>query len=323
MYLPSSDEECLDIYRRLILIRKCQEAIIREYPKDEIKTPVHLGIGLEGISAGVAHCLPPDTKSFAQLRNHGQYLAVTGETDKFFAELYGRVTGTGGGKAGSMHLALPEKGLVTASGIVASTISLAVGAAFAEKYRDTENITVVMFGDGAVEEGEFWESLNFACLHGLKILFICEDNDLAIHTFGENRRGFRSIPEVMRGFNCNIYEDDGTDVRKVIGTVNTAITDMKRESKPSFATFSWYRVLEHAGPYTDWDAGYRPEPVGHELEEHDPVLNYLEFLKSQEIDGHRIDMIDEEISEQIETSMRKAKSSDYPSIEHLYQGVFV
>ena len=322
MYSPSSDQEALEIYRKLTLIRQCQEAIIREYPKDEIKTPVHLGIGLEGISVGVAHCLPPDTKSFAQLRNHGQYLSVTGETDRFFGELYGRVTGTGGGKAGSMHLSSPQHGLITASGIVASTIPLAVGAAFAAKYRGTDDITVAMFGDAAIEEGEYWESLNFACLHGLKVLFVCENNDMAIHTFSANRRGFKSIAGVMRGFDCHVFEDDGTDVRNVIGTVKNAISDMQRDSKPAFTCFSWYRSLEHAGPYTDWDAGYRPKPSDEELNEQDPVLKYERFLISQEIDPSRMQEVRDQASCQIEESMRKAKSAAYPSQEHLFQGVF-
>jgi pyruvate dehydrogenase E1 component alpha subunit len=322
MYTPSSGREALEIYRKLTLIRQCQEAIIREYPKDEIKTPVHLGIGLEGISVGVAHCLAPGTKSFAQLRNHGQYLSITGETDRFFGELYGRVTGVGGGKAGSMHLSAPEHGLITASGIVASTISLAVGAGFAAKYRGSDDIAVAMFGDAAIEEGEYWESLNFACLHGLKVLFVCENNDMAIHTFGADRRGFKSIAGVMKGFDCHVFENDGTDVRNVIGTVQKAIELMQRDSKPAFTCFTWYRFLEHAGPYTDWDAGYRPKPSNEELNALDPVLKYEQFLITQEIDPSQMQKIREEVAAQIEKSMNKAKSAPYPSEEHLLQGVF-
>ena len=142
-------------------------------------------------------CLPPNTKSFGQLRNHGPYLAITGETDRFFGELYGKVTGTSSGKGGSMHLSSPEHHLIATSGIVASTISLAVGAGFAAKYRDTDEISVAMFGDAAVEEGEFWESLNFACLHRLRVLLV----KLVPRTTGQSigvNSGREGLREIMR-----------------------------------------------------------------------------------------------------------------------------
>ena len=322
MYDPASEAEALDIYRKLSLIRQCQETIIREYPKDEIKTPVHLGIGLEGISVGVAHCLPPNTKSFGQLRNHGQYLAITGETDEFFGELYGKVTGTGGGKAGSMHLSSPEHGLMSNSGIVGSTISLAVGAAFAAKYRHTNEIAVSVFGDSAVEAGEFWESLNFACLHGLRVLFVCEDNDIAAHTFSVDRRGFKSIVGAVKGFNCNASEGDGTDVRIVIDVVREALEVMARESMPAVTCFSWYRPLEHVGPNTDFDAGYRPMPSEEDLKSLDPVHKYEQYLLSEGFDAIALQRIRDDLTGQIDDSLERAKAASDPTEADLHRGVF-
>jgi pyruvate dehydrogenase E1 component alpha subunit len=325
MYTPESEAEALDIYRKLSLIRQCQETIIREYPKDEIKTPVHLGIGLEGISAGVTHCLPPGTKSFGQLRNHGQYLGITGETDKFFGELYGKVTGTSGGKAGSMHLSSVEHGLISTSGIVASTISLAVGAGFAAKYRGTDDIAVAMFGDAAVEEGEFWESLNFACLHRLRVVFVCEDNDLAIHTFGLDRRGFKdkSIAAAVRGFDCHVLEGDGTDVLVVIDIVRTALSLMMKDPKPAFLNLKWFRFLAHVGPTTDFHVGYRPKPSEEEPKAADPVYKYEQYLLAQGFDASKMQKIQEEVALQIEQSVERAKVAPYPTEEDLYKGVLV
>jgi len=322
LYNPNSEKECLQIYRKLTLIRQTQEAIIREYPKDEMKTPVHLGIGLEGISAGVVHCLPPNTKSYGQLRNHGQYLAITGETDNFFGELYGKVGGTGGGKAGSMHLSAPEQGLMATSGIVASTISLAVGAGLAAKYLGNGGLAVAMFGDGAVEEGEFWESMNFACLHGLRVLYVCEENDIAVNTPGSERRGFKSIPGAMAGFNCHVLEGDGTDVLMVIDIVKKALELMAEDPKPAFTCFKWFRFLEHVGPGTDFHVGYRPQPTDAELKERDPVYKYEKYLLSRGIDTNCLQTIRDEIAHQIGNSMEKARSASYPTKEDLYQGVF-
>lgn len=325
MYAPSTEAEALEIYRKLSLIRQCQELIIREYHKDEIKTPVHLGNGLEAISVGVTHCLPPNTKSFGQLRNHGQYLSITGETDRFFAELYGKVTGTGGGKAGSMHLSSPEHGLMSTSGIVASTISLAVGAGFAAKYRGSNDIAVAMFGDAAVEEGEFWESLNFACLHGLRVLFVCEDNDLSIHTPGSARRGFKdkSIPAPIAGFDCHFLDGDGTDVLVVIDVVRRALGLMLREAKPAFLHFKWFRMLEHVGANTDFHIGYRPEPNEQELKMADPLYKYEQFLLDQGFESAKLKVVLDELAVQIEGSVERARSAPYPLEEDLYKGVLV
>jgi pyruvate dehydrogenase E1 component alpha subunit len=324
LYTPTSEAEALEIYRKLSLIRQCQETIIREYPKDEIKTPVHLGIGLEGISVGVTHCLPPDTRSFGQLRNHGEYLSITGETDKFFGELYGKVTGTGGGKAGSMHLSSIEHGLMSTSGIVASTIPLAVGGAFAAKYRGTDQIALAMFGDAAVEEGEFWESLNFACLHQLRVLFVCEDNDLSIHTFGKDRRGFRdkSIAAAVGGFDCHVFEADGTDVLVVIDTVKKALDVMNSDPKPAFLHLKWFRFLEHVGPNTDFHVGYRPKPLDEEFTATDPVYKYTQFLLSRGFDASQLRKIREELALQVEGSVSRAKAAPYPTEEDLYKGIF-
>jgi TPP-dependent pyruvate/acetoin dehydrogenase alpha subunit len=323
VYTPDSDEEALKIYRKLSLIRQSQNAIIREYPNDEIKTPVHLGIGLEGISVGVAHCIPSNAKSFGQLRNHGQYLAITGETDRFFGELYGKVTGTSSGKGGSMHLSAPEDGLISTSGIVGSTVSLAVGAAFAAKYRGTDDIAVVMFGDGVVEEGEFWESLNFACLHQLRVLFICEDNNLAIHTVGEDRRGFKnkSISTAVEGFDCDVSSGDGTDVLIVAEMVSNAVAKMINNPKPAFLHLTWMRALEHVGPNSDFHIGYRSQPSEDELTDADPVYKYEKYLLAREISPNQLQELRKELDRQIEKSIESARVAPFPTEADLFKGV--
>lgn len=322
MYTPRTAAEALEIYRKLSLIRQCEETIIAEYPKDEMKTPVHIGIGLEGVSVGVAHLLPPNTKSFGQPRNHGQYLAITGETDQFFGELYGKVTGTGAGKAGSMHFCSPEYGLISTSGIVASTISLAVGAGLAAKYLGTNDLALAMFGDAAIEAGEFWESLNFACLHQLRVLFVCEDNDLAVHTFGGDRRGFSSIAGVMREFDCYCFEGDGTDVRIVLEVMQQAVELMGRNPKPAFVCFKWFRFLEHVGPNTDFHIGYRPQPDPAQQRALDPVYKYEQFLLTEGYDSVQLERIRHEVTVQIQRSVERALAAAYPTEADMYKGVF-
>jgi len=314
--------ESLEIYRKLLLIRRCQERIVEEYPKDEMKTPVHLGVGLEGISVGVNHVLPPGTKSFGQLRNHGQYLAITGETDAYFGELFGKVTGTGAGKAGSMHLCSPEHGLISTSGVIASTIPLAVGAGLAAKYNGTSEVAVAMFGDAGIEEGEYWDCFNFACLHKLRVLFVCEDNDLAIFTWGHERRGYKSITRVMRAFDCYVDEGDGTDVRAVLDITRRALNMMVDDPKPAFLRFKHYRFLEHVGPNTDWHIGFRPKPSEGELQQLDPVWKYERYLLTDGTLPAELQRIRAGVDAQIEKSITAARAARFPGEAELYEDLF-
>jgi len=328
MYQPESEAEALEIYRKLTLIRQCQEAICKEYTTDAIKTPVHLGIGLEGISVGVTHNLPPNTKVFGPMRTHGLYLALADETDAYFAELYGKSTGTGGGKAGSMHLSDPKAGLVATSGIVASTVPLAVGAALANKIKGNDDLVIVTFGDSVLEAGEFWESLNFACLHALNILFVCEDNGLAAQTPKSERHGFELGYRTVDGFKCHGSQVDGSDVLKVIGDTQHLIDCIYGRislrsgwglgyalKQPAFLHATYTRFLEHVGPNTDWDKGYRKEPVG----KLDPVAKYEDWL---DYGWYKLRPIYYEVQEQIAFSIEKAKSDPYPNAQDLLYGVY-
>ncbi len=312
----------LEIYRKLTLIRQCQEAIITEYPSDQIKTPVHLGIGQEAISVGITHNLPPNTKVFGPMRTHGLYLSLTSDDPTylaaFFAELYGKSTGVSGGRGGSMHLTAPDHGLIATAGIVGATVSLAVGAALANKIKGNDDLVVCAFGDSVIEQGEFWESLNFACVHNLRIIFVCEDNGLAANTGKEVRHGFGHITSIVNKFDCFVsYAWDGSDVQHVIEEMRKAM-DFSMDSRPSFLHFDYTRFLEHVGPNTDWHVGYRKEPnVGC-----DPVTKYEQYLGTQGYTLGDVSGIQEDINDQIQSSITKAKAAPFPDPSTLTTGVF-
>jgi len=314
--------EALDIYKKLVLIRQCQEKIISEYHHDEIKTPVHLDIGLEGISVGLTHLLSEGDKVFGTFRNHGLYLSLTQETDKYFAELYGKVTGTGHGKAGSMHLTSPEHGLIATSGVVASTVSQAVGAALANQYQKNDNLVVVVFGDSVLEAGEFWESLNFACLHNLRILFACADNGLAAQTPGEERQGFRSFQHAVEGFKCHTrHSVDGSDVLAVLGAFQGIRERIDDIWSPGFLHLPHLRFREHVGPGTDFHQGYRVKPK--DIYSYDPVFKYENYLiYDRNIPFCSLREFQEQIAVQIDNSVAAAKTAPFPSVENLLHGVY-
>lgn len=315
--------EALTLYRKLYLARRAEEKIGEEYFKDGMKTPVHLGIGGEAIQVGVCHSLPEGFKAFGTYRNHALYLTMTNDTDGFFAELYGKATGPGKGKAGSMHLCAPENGLIATSAVVASTIPLAVGVALANAYQASKGIVAVFFGDGAIEEGTFWESLNFACLRKLRVLFVCEDNDLAIHTPASDRQGFRSIVEAVSGFNCSVDEADGANVETVISATSQMVQKMLDEPRPGFIRFPYLRFLEHVGPREDFQAGYRVKPENQEMDRMDPVKVYKHCLLNMGCVEEDFRSIQIEVNKQIDQSVEAAEKAPFPDPSELFQDVLI
>lgn len=315
-------DEMLTLYRKLLLARQSEERIRQEYFKDEMKTPVHLGVGGEAIPVGVCHCLLPGTKTFGTYRNHAQYLALTEDTDGFFMELYGKMMGSSKGKAGSMHLSAPELGMVATSAVVGTTIPVAVGAALANAYRRSTDLVVTFFGDGALEEGVFWESMNFASLRRLRVLFICEDNDLAIHSPRSDRHGFRSIEEVLRGFHCYVGGGDGCDMEQVIVQTRRVLDLMAIEPKPSFLRFRYFRFLEHVGPREDFDAGYRGRPTPEETKTLDPVHRFEGQLLARGITTDELETIKQKVCAQIDRSVLAAQQAPFPASTELYTDVF-
>lgn len=318
-----SRDETLRLYRKLLLARLCEEKIQQEYAKNEMKTPVHLGIGQEAIPVGVCHCLPKDTQAFGTYRNHALYLAITDDTDGFFGEIYGKSTGPGKGKAGSMHISCPDKGLIATSAVVATTVPVAVGAALAARYRKQDRLTVVFLGDGALEEGVFWESLNFACLHQLKILFVCEDNGLAIHTPSDRRQGFRSVQEAVQPFRCHVAGGNGSDLLEVVRATRGMLGRMAGDSQPGFLHFSYFRFLEHVGIREDFSAGYRRKPTPEELERLDPVIQFERKGFSSEKEGApERARIRAELTEKVVRSVRQAREAAFAPMAELYTDLF-
>ncbi|MDO8461996.1 MAG: thiamine pyrophosphate-dependent dehydrogenase E1 component subunit alpha [Deltaproteobacteria bacterium] len=315
-------EEALAVYRKLILARLSEEKIQEEYFKDEMKTPVHLGIGGEAIPIGVCHSLPAKSKVFGTYRNHSLYLTMTEDTDGFFGELYGKATGPGKGKAGSMHLSAPEKGIMSTSAEVGTTNPDAFGAALANAYRKSNEIVTVFFGDGAVEEGVFWESLNFACFRQLRILFVCEDNDLAIHTATKDRQGFKSILEAVSGFRCHGGSAEGNDVQSVIKSTHQLLKKIVDDPKPAFLHASYYRFLEHVGPKEDFNAGYRKRPDPEEMDRFDPVIRFEKELCQNGCNANELDAIKKEMEAKIARSVAAAQLAPFPAPEELYKDVF-
>ena len=293
-------------------IRMVEEKIIELYPTDQIQSPVHLSIGQEAVAVGVCAQLKPTDWVFINYRGHAFYLAKGGPLPEFFAELMGKSGGLSKGKAGSMHLADPEHGIIGASAVVASTISHAVGAALASKIQGEGNrVFVANFGDGATEQGVFYESLNFASLHQVPILFLCEDNGLAVHTSIKERQAF-DLEKLLGSFQIPYLElEEGYDPEKVEEVAKQAIDRVRNEQIPVFLKIKTARYREHVGPGEDFQSCYRSEELINIWKSKDPLLKV-----TTEINNFRTQITDE-----IKAALRFAYASPLPTISDLLTDV--
>ena len=314
----------LALYRRMFLARYAEEEIQREYHNDEMKTPMHMSMGSEHIAAGLCEALGDRGRVFGTYRSHALYLARTGDVGGFFAEMYGKETGCCKGKAGSMHLCNPGMGFMGASAIVGGIIPVAVGYAFSNLYRGIDDITAVCFGDGATNEGTFWESMNLACVKKLPIIFVCEDNGLAVHTFKEVRNSYKFLDLGnlhLFPFDCITDGASTTKVGQIYNIVCRAVQRMKDEGGPVFLRFRYYRYLEHVGIKHDFDKGYRSEDIYNTWRDRDPVLTYRRTLM-KELPVSFIGSIEQEVEEQVTTAVQNAKEAPSSPVESIYNGVY-
>jgi len=312
----------LTLYRKLYLIRRAEETIRKYYAEDDMKTPMHMSMGGEAIAVGVCEALSPDDQVFGTYRSHAIYLSKTGNTDDFFAEMYGKDSALLKGKGGSMHMCAPDAGFMGTSAIVASSIPVAVGAAFAHKQQGDGRITAVFFGDGAIDEGNFWESLNVACVMKLPVLFVCEDNGFAVHTPTQIRHGYNSITDIVAKFNCKVLKGDTTDVEVIYKLTRRALRIIKKTQVPCFMYLKYYRYLEHVGINEDFNAGYRSREVFEEWYRRDPVNLQRAKLRQEGVKEAEVVSIENEINDKIENSVSMAKTAPLADTGELFKDVY-
>ena len=302
----------------MLRIRRVEEEIARLYPSDKIMSPVHLSIGQEPVSVGACQALEADDVVFGTYRSHALYLAKGGDLRQMMAELYGKATGCAHGKGGSMHLIDVTHHVMGASAVVGTTIPQAVGYAYALALQKKKNIVVAFFGEGGTEEGVFYESLQFAALKKLPIVFICENNLYAIHSSWADRHAQVHLCDRVRGFGIpsrRIENNDGEALHAAITDARHAMLD--QGAGPFFFEAMTYRWNEHVGPGTDWHLGYRDEKEMEAWKAFDPVLTI-----ARELDAATKNRIDREIEAEIKEAIAFAEESPFPDPSELYTEVF-
>lgn len=305
------------LYAKIRLVRRAEEEIVRLYPSDRIKSPIHIAIGQEAISVGVCDALGPDDVASATYRSHATYLAKDGDLKAMMSELYGKATGCAGGKGGSMHLVDMTHNVLGASAVVGTTIPVTAGYAFALKAEGKGRVAACFFGDGATEEGCFSETLNFSALRGLPILFVCENNFYAIHVPVKKRQATDRLLDRVRTYGIETVQIKDQDVFAIRRAASDMVARMRAGEGPFFMECHTYRWLEHVGPNEDFDAGYRSRAEAKPWIDGDQVERLGRML-----DADRRRAIDATIEAEIAAAIAFAESSPLPDSRELYTHVF-
>lgn len=307
------DEKTIkSLYYQMLRLRMVEEVIASEYPKQEMRCPTHLCIGQEAIATGVCFNLEKKDVVLSNHRSHGHYLAKGGNLKAMIAEIYGKKTGCSLGRGGSQHLIDLSVNFLGATPIVGETIPVAVGTALATHLKNKDRITVIFFGDAAVEEGVTHESLNFASLHKLPILFVCENNFYSVNTPISQRQPKRDIFSLSQAHKVTSYQEDGNNVLKTYAISKKAIRRLRKKQGPVFIEFITYRYREHCGPYFE-PKGIRPKDELEKYLKQDPILQMRRYVLAENIlNKEEIKTMGEEIGKEIGQAFKFARESPYP-----------
>ena len=309
------------LYEELLKIRLIEEEISYRYSEEKMRCPTHIAIGQEAAAVGVCASLNKNDYAVSGHRAHHHYIAKGGNIKKLIAEIYGKETGCSGGKGGSMHLIDTDVGFMGSTAIVAGTIPVGVGLSFSQKLKHSENITCIFFGDAAIEEGVFYESVNFAILKNLPVLFVCENNQFSCFThLSERQPQNRKIFEMVSGLGIDSSECDGNDVIAVQEKTAQLVNKIKKGEGPKFLELHTYRWLEHCGPNYDDELGYRTINDIKKSRENDPIIilekKYPELIKSKK------HTILKNLKTLTKNAFKFAEESNFPNQEEAYENLY-
>lgn len=268
----------------MLLVRIVEEKLAAVYPHGVIRTPMHLCVGQEAVPVAVSSLLEPGDVAFSGHRSHGHYLAQGGNLVGLFAELLGRSNGCCKGIGGSQHLSDPSAGFLASAPILAGTVPVAVGYAWKQRIEGCGRMSVTYFGDAVVEEGIFHESVSFAALHKLPVLFVCENNLYSVHAHLSVRQPSRPIRDLVAAHGIHSLLVDGNDVLTIRNQLGNLLQKVRDGQGPVFLEASTYRMLEHVGPSADWNLGYRSEAEGIEWKRRDPIDRLKKELRVSDDD---------------------------------------
>jgi TPP-dependent pyruvate/acetoin dehydrogenase alpha subunit len=324
--LRSNQEASADLlvalHRDLLKVRLTEELLAERYREQEMRTPAHFGSGQEAVAVGVCSALRVDDVVFSHHRCHNHYLAKGGSIYQLAAELYGRADGCSGGRGGSVHLTARDHGMIATSAILGEMTAVAVGAALAFQMDGLDRVAVTFFGEGAMDEGSFYEALNYASIKKLPVLFACENNLYAT----ESSLSVRQAPETdlcdrVRAFKVDAMRIDGNDVLEVYRTAQEAVESLRRGEGPVFIECMTYRWREHVGPHFDHELNrtYRTRKEVEAWMEKCPVTRSGQrmmqwgFATPAQLDEWHL-----AVKAEVVDAVERARNAPWPAVETLF-----
>jgi acetoin:2,6-dichlorophenolindophenol oxidoreductase subunit alpha len=311
----------LEIYRRMVRIRRFEEAATRLAARGQITGALHTATGQEGEIVGACMALNTDDYMVGNHRSHGHPIGKGAGLNRLMAELLGRATGVNRGKGGSMHLADFSVGSLGETSIVGSGLPTAVGAGLGAKLQKSNRVTLCFFGDGASSEGTFHESLNLAALWKLPVIFLCENNGYAITTPASKGVSVRDIASRAAGYGMPGHIVDGQDALAVYSIARAAVERARTGGGPSLIEAKTYRFNEHASALPTLN--YRTADEIQRWRTRDPISLFAQHLAAVGLLASTLEEIDAEVRSEVEAAVSFAQSSPSPDPAEAFDHVFV
>ena len=307
-------EDAKQLLYQMRRIRHVEQEIARRYSEGKMRCPTHLSIGQEAVSAAVGLALRQSDLAVSGHRAHAHYLAKGGRLPAMLAEIYGKIGGCSHGKGGSMHLIDESAGFMGSTAIVGGTIPVGVGLAYGMKCKGTDQVSCVFHGDAAVETGVFYESVNFAVVKKLPVLFLCENNLYSVYSpLSVRQPEGRSIAKMADGLGMKTGSGDGNDVTEVYAKTSEALASIRVGDGPQLLEFATYRWLEHCGPNYDNDIGYRTEAEFIGWKARDPIARFESSLLADGIvSASEVVQMDWDIKCEVNAAFEFAEGSPFP-----------
>jgi TPP-dependent pyruvate/acetoin dehydrogenase alpha subunit len=301
------------LHRFMLRLRMCEEALAAEYhPADEMRCPVHFCVGQEAVPAALSRLLRDEDYLFCHHRSHGYYLAKHAPMDALFAELYGKATGANGGLAGSQDISFPSRNFFSGA-ILAGATAISLGAALAFRLRDSGQVAVAGFGESATDEGIFWESVNYAAVSRLPLVFVCENNNYSVFSPQLKRQALDNISARVAAFGVRSTAVFGNDAMQVSRVLEDAIDWARAGKGPVFVETYTYRWSGHYGPASDDLVGYRSASEIEAWKRNCPIALLEEAMaRIGAADAGEIEAFKRETALEIERCFKFAKSSPFP-----------
>jgi pyruvate dehydrogenase E1 component alpha subunit len=313
-------EQMIDLYYQMVLIRRAEERGAELYQAGKIGGFMHLYIGQEAVSTGLIAAREPRDRVITAYRDHGVALNCGISANEVMAELLGKTTGMSKGKGGSMHMASVEKNMWGGHAIVGGHLPIAAGFALGDQYAKNDNITICMFGDGATNIGYFHEALNLAKTWGLRVLWVCENNQYGMGTAVERASAVTDIRQKAEGYGMKNGQADGMDVMKVYEAAKEAMDFIRKEGQPYFLEIDTYRFRGHSMGDPE---RYRKSEEVKKWQEEDPIGIFNKHLLDKKVATRKtLDEIEARVEEEVARAVEFAEASPEPALEDLYADIY-